>query len=817
MSEMPNHRHIEEKWNKTWQQLKLGKYKGNKTSKFYLLEMFAYPSGDLHIGHLRNYVLGDVLHRYKLMNGFDVIHPVGWDSFGLPAEEAAIKRNIAPDKWTMNNISISGNTLKRMGFLYDWDREVITSSPDYYKWTQWIFIELFKKGLVYRKKAFVNWCPNCNTVLANEQVEQGNCWRCKATVKKIQKVQWFIKITEYAEQLLNDLDRLTGWPENVKIMQKNWIGRSEGLKVTFKVEDSNRNIDIFTTRPDTLFGVTFIAIAPESDILQELNIKSENIETVKKYIEKSLLKTEIERTAQREDKDGVFTGLYAINPMNNEKVEIWVADYVLASYGTGAVMSVPAHDERDHTFAKKYKLNIKPVIMPLTGEWDFNKAAFIDGGILIDSGEFIGLKSNEAIKSINDFIEKHGIGEKTINFKIRDWLVSRQRYWGAPIPMIHCQKCGVIPSPESDLPVLLPDSKDVDFIPKGDSPLASNNEFINTICPKCGSEAKRDPDTMDTFVDSSWYQLRYVDAKNDNEIFSRKNADDQLPIDMYIGGIEHANGHLIYFRFMTKFLRDIGLHGESEPALHLINQGMIMDSKGQIMSKSKGNAVPVGPFVEKYGTDIARGTMLFIGPGYKDALWSEDGIVGVSRFIDRLVRICLKYSDKNAVNTLPINETEKKLFVKLNKSIKSINNDIERFEHNTAIAAIMELVNMIYIEEEKLSPEFISSVLFNILKLTSVFIPHTSEELFSIYNCTESILLEKWPKYDKKWLIDDEIIVIVQVNGKVRAKISVQPGLDEETIFRIATEDDNIKRYLESGKLVKRIYVKNKLLSLVVK
>lgn len=808
---------VQEKWNRKWNELGLAAYKGNGERKYYLLEMFAYPSGDLHMGHLRNYVLGDVIHRYRLMNNHDVIHPVGWDAFGLPAEEAAIKRGIAPDQWTMENIKVSSSTLKRMGLLYDWNRESVTCSSSYYRWTQWIFLKLYERGLAYRKKAYVNWCPSCNTVLANEQVEQGNCWRCKSTVEKREKEQWFIRITDYVEDLLKGIDTLKDWPENVKVMQKNWIGRSEGLTLKFPLEKSKGSIDIFTTRPDTLFGVTFMAIAPESEIIESLNIPDERKKAVEKYISDSLMKTEIERTSQKDGKDGVFTGLYAVNPLNGEKIEVWVADYVLASYGTGAVMAVPAHDERDFQFAVKYKLAIKPVIKPVNGEWDLSQHAYTEPGILVNSGQFDGMESDKAIESIMDFIEHENMGKRTVNYRIRDWLVSRQRYWGAPIPMIHCEKCGIVPVQEESLPVKLPDSREVDFIPKGDSPLASSESFINTICPQCGGKARRDPDTMDTFVDSSWYHMRYVDARNDKEIFSRENADEQLPIDMYIGGIEHANGHLIYFRFITKFLRDIGMHSIDEPALRMVNQGMIMDEHGNIMSKSKGNAVPVGPFIDKYGTDIARGTMLFIGPGYKDALWSEDGITGMTRFIDRIVRISEKHSNSRYRDVKPQNAVEESVFIKLNQTIKQVGEDIERFEHNTAIAAIMEMVNMIYSNEESMRTEFISAVLYNVLKMTAVFIPHTSEELFSAYNESKSVFLADWPRYREDCLSEDSVTVVVQVNGKVRAKITVKTDASEEYVLESAMNDENVQRYTDSKEIVKRIFVRNKLLSLVVK
>lgn len=812
---MKDHRHVEEKWNRVWQNLNLQKYKNNGNNKYYLLEMFAYPSGDLHMGHLRNYVIGDVLCRYKTMNGFDVMHPVGWDAFGLPAEEAAIKRGIAPDSWTMDNISVSSNTLKTAGLLYDWDREVTTCKPDYYKWTQWIFIQMFKKGLAYRKDAFVNWCPSCRTVLANEQVEQGKCWRCKSEVKKERKTQWFFRITDYAQRLLDDIEHLDDWPENVKTMQRNWIGRSEGLNVHFRIENSEQSIEIFTTRPDTLFGVTFMAIAPESELIEKLEMKPEYAEKVNAYIEHALLKTEIERT-QVGEKDGVFTGVYAVNPVNGDKVQIWVADYVLASYGTGAVMAVPAHDTRDHAFASKYGIPVKTVIMP-DNEWDFSKEAFTEEGTMTESGDFTGMRSSEAIVSISDYIEKMNSGSRTVHYRIRDWLVSRQRYWGAPIPMIHCEKCGVVPVPEEQLPVLLPDSNDVDYTPKGVSPLASSNAFINVKCPVCGGDAKRDPDTMDTFVDSSWYQLRYTDPRNDKKIFDKETADKLLPIDMYIGGIEHANGHLIYFRFITKVLSDLGYVKCSEPAAKLINQGMIMDEQGQIMSKSKGNAVPVGPFFERFGVDLARGTMLFIGPAYKDAIWSENGITGMQRYMDRLVRFSEKHAKKGMTECRPGNDDEKTVFIKLNQVIKSVSRDIELFEHNTAIASLMELLNMLYQVEDKLTEQFMSGVLHMFLKLNAVFLPHISEELFSLYEISESVFLEKWPVFDENYLEEDTVTVVIQINGKLRSKAEVSQDADENTVMELAKKDETVLKHIEGRIIVKSIYIKGKLLNIVVK
>lgn len=804
-------------WNKRWFDLGLNKYKGGKGRKFYLLEMFAYPSGDLHMGHLRNYVIGDVLCRYKLMNGFDVMHPVGWDAFGLPAEEAAIKRGIAPDSWTMENIGVSSSTLKKMGLLYDWDREVVTCRSDYYKFTQWLFIQMYKNNLAYRKKAYVNWCPKCQTVLANEQTEGGVCWRCKSEIEKKELEQWFFRITDYAQKLLDGIDKLEGWPENVRTMQRNWIGRSEGLNITFKIENSSDSIEVFTTRPDTLYGVTFAAVAPESDIASKLTIPEPHRNDVEEYIRKSILKTEIERTSTEKEKDGVFTGLYAVNPANGGRVKIFIADYVLGSYGSGAVMGVPAHDTRDFAFAKKYDIDIMPVIKPAEGDWDFSKGAFTDEGVLIESGKFSGMKSENAVDGISDFIESSNAGSRTVNFRIRDWLVSRQRYWGAPIPMIHCSKCGTVPVPDGQLPVLLPESSEVDFTPKGVSPLASHSEFMNVKCPICGGDAKRDADTMDTFVDSSWYQLRYTDARNENEIFDRKKADELLPVDMYIGGVEHANGHLIYFRFITKVLKDLGYIDADEPASALFNQGMIMDASGQIMSKSKGNAVPVGPFIDKYGCDIARGTELFIGPAGKDAIWSEDGITGMTRFIERFEKFCMTHARSGMTDAHPDSAAERTLFVKLNRTVKQIGEDIESFNHNTALAALMELMNLLYKHEKEMSEQFASGVVYTTLQIASPFLPHLCEELFAVYSSADSVFLTEWPKYSDEYLKDDNITVAVQINGKMRGRVEVQLTSSEDDVYNAALNDKNVSKYLEGMDVLKRIYVKEKLLNIVVK
>ncbi|MEJ5307264.1 MAG: leucine--tRNA ligase [candidate division WOR-3 bacterium] len=809
---------IQEKWNRRWKELSLEKFKNDPNKKkYYLLEMFAYPSGDLHMGHLRNYVIGDVLYRYRIMNGYDVLHPVGWDAFGLPAEGAAIKRGVAPDKWTYNNIAVSSSTLKKMGLLYDWDREVITCREDYYKWTQWIFIKLYENGLAYRKRSYVNWCPSCQTVLANEQVEQNRCWRCGSEITKKELEQWYFKITSYAQRLLDGLELLKGWPENIKTMQKNWIGRSDGVTIEFRIKNTDKSIKVFTTRPDTIFGVTFLAVAPENEILKELEFDSQKKEEIERYIEQSIKKSEIERSSTEKEKDGVYTGYKCINPLNNREVKLFVCDYVLSGYGTGAVMGVPAHDQRDFEFAKKYGIEIVQVIRPKDSTWDFSNGAFVDEGITINSGEFSDMDSSVMKEKVTDFIEEKGFGKRSVNYRLRDWLISRQRYWGAPIPMIHCKNCGIVPVPEKDLPVLLPDSSEVDFTPKGESPLGSHKGFMNVKCPKCGNNALRDPDTMDTFVDSSWYQLRYADPKNDKKIFEKELVDKFLPVDMYIGGAEHANGHLIYFRFITKVLKDLGYLSFEEPALALFNQGMIMDKNGKVMSKSAGNAVPVGPFVDKYGSDLARGTELFIGPAGKDALWSEDGITGISRFLDRFDKFASKYNKILIKEYVPKNEIEKKVYVKLNRTIKQVGEDIENFNHNTAIASLMELLNLLYKEEQNLSFEFLNFVIYKYTQIISPFIPHLSEEIYQGFNEKDSIFLTQWPEFDKNNLEDEKITVVIQINGKVRERIEIEKDSTSDEVLKEALSNPAVQKYLQDGHLEKHFYVPNRLINLIVK
>lgn len=800
---------IEDRWRKWWEAQGIYRTtdRPEPDRKFYVLEMFAYPSGDLHIGHLRNYVLGDVLTRYKMMQGYQVLHPVGWDAFGLPAENAAIRHGIHPRDWTMKNIEISRESYRLMGISYDWTREILTCEPKYYKWTQWIFLLLYKRGLAYRKPAYVNWCPNCQTVLANEQVSDGRCWRCSSVVVKRKLTQWFFKITAYAERLLDDLKYLEGkWPDEVINLQRNWIGKSEGVRIVFRLPEFDKQLPVFTTRADTVFGVTFIAIAPEHEVLEGLPLSEE----VHQYIERSLRISEIERTSREREKTGVFTGMYAVHPFTGERIPIYVCDYVLATYGTGIVMGVPAHDQRDFEFAKKYGLPIKVVIKPVDGELSepLDKA-YEEYGVMVQSGKFTGLTSEEGISAVADELKAMGLGGREVQFHLRDWLVSRQRYWGAPIPMIHCPRCGVVPVPEEELPVRLPEV--VDYAPKGKSPLESVPEFINTKCPRCGGDAKRDPDTMDTFVDSSWYQLRYTDPHNDNEIFDLNVAKRWLPIDQYIGGIEHATGHLIYFRFITKVLYDAGISPVSEPALRLFTQGMILNEDGKVMSSSKGTAVPVRPLVQRVGADVARVGVLFLGPPEKEGIWSERVVEGARRFLDRVYRIVTENLDIITEN-VPANDSI--LLRKINYTIKKVTEDIEHFHYNTAIAALMELVNEFYKSEKD---ETLGYGLYTLVKLIAPFAPYLAEELWHRIGGEGSVFHTSWPQYDPAKVYLPEIEIPVQVDGKLRARLQVPFDVTEDDIRKRALEHPKIRQHI-MGKQVKRIIVvPKKLINIVTK
>ena len=800
---------IEKKWQKIWIDKKFFETDINSKEKpkFYCLVMFPYPSGHLHMGHVRNYVIGDVIAQYKRMNGFNVFHPIGWDAFGLPAENAAIKNNIHPKKWTKDNIDYMRNQLKQLGISYDWSREISTCEPEYYRWNQWLFIKMFEKGLAYKKISPVNWCPSCQTVLANEQVENGMCWRCGSSVEERNLEQWFLKITKYAEELLDGHKLLEdGWPEEVLIMQKNWIGKSTGAEVDFSI--GSEKIRVFTTRPDTLFGATFLVLSPEHPSIEKFGLHKKP--EIQEYIKNSKKKTRNERILNRE-KTGVFTGVYAINPVNNEKIPVWIADYVLLEYGTGAIMCVPAHDQRDWEFAKKYNLKIREVIK--SSESNIEKQAYEGEGTMINSGEFSGLSSEKGKEEIIKWLEKKGLGTKKINYRLKDWLISRQRYWGTPIPIIYCEKCGIIPVDEKELPVLLPEN--VKITGTGESPLKSVPEFIETKCHRCGSSAKRETDTMDTFVDSSWYFLRYCDPKNDRLPFDKKIVDYWLPVDQYIGGIEHACMHLMYARFFHKVLRDLGLLNSDEPFTRLLTQGMVTLG-GVAMSKSRGNIVEPTEVIGKYGADTIRLYILFAAPPEKQLEWSDEAIEGCWRFLNRIWRLKEIIYQENQKKISVSKEEKDKLLRKLHQTIKKVTDDIEkRYQFNTAIAHIMELVNELY-QYKSLGDETSKSVFEKIVVLISPFAPHIAEELSEKIGLKEeSIRLANWPEFNPELIEEPSVEIVVQINGKLRGKIKTKRDTSEEEIKTQVLNDTKIKNYIK-GQIVKQIYIPNKLLNIVV-
>ncbi|ANQ53369.1 leucine--tRNA ligase [Thermosipho sp. 1063] len=815
---------IEEKWQEIWDKEKVFETpQRSEKKKFYNLVMFPYPSGTLHVGHVKNYVIGDIVARYKRMKGYNVLHPFGYDAFGLPAENAAIKNKIHPEKWTFKNIEIIKSQIKKIGISYDWAREVITCTESYYKWTQWIFLKLYKNGLAYKKKAAVNWCPSCQTVLANEQVVDGKCERCGTEVTMKHLEQWYFKITDYAERLLNDLEKLEGWPENVKTMQKNWIGKSTGAEIEFPVDGLDMKIKIFTTRPDTLWGVTFMAIAPESPLVETL-VTEDRKEELSKFLRKVSLEDRFKRTSLEAEKEGFFLGRYAINPVTKEKIPIYVANYILYEYGTGAIMAVPAHDQRDFDFAKKYNLPIRVVIDNPESSIDASKMekAYEEEGVMVNSGPFDGIRSTKALGKIIEYIEKEGIGKRSVQYKLRDWLISRQRYWGAPIPVVYCEKCGVVPVPEKDLPVKLP--KDVEFLPTGQSPLSLDEQFLNTTCPKCGGPAKREADTMDTFVDSSWYYLRYVNPKLEDKPFDKEDVNYWMPVNQYIGGVEHAVLHLLYSRFITKVLHDLGYLDFEEPFENLFTQGMIYKD-GWKMSKSKGNVVSPDEMIKKYGADTLRTYILFMAPPEKDAEWSDAGIEGVNRFLKRLwnnvYSILPKIKDVKAENIQLKDKSEKDLRRKLHRIIKKITEDIEGgFKFNTAIAGLMELNNSLseYLNKSReLNLPLLRELVEKLTLILSPFAPHMAEEIWHDLGNETLIVNEKWPSYDESALQVDEVTIIIQINGKVRGKILAKVDTNEEDIKKLAFENPKISSYLKGKDVVKVIYVKNKLLNIVVK
>ncbi len=827
MKERYDFREIEAKWQKRWAEENIYKTADfSERPKYYCLEMFPYPSGKLHMGHVRNYSIGDVVARFKTMQGYHVLHPMGWDAFGLPAENAAIKHgNIHPADWTMDNIRAMRTQLKQLGISYDWDREIATCHPGYYKWTQWLFLQLYHKGLAYKKKAAVNWCPSCATVLANEQVKEGACERCKTPVEKRELEQWFFKITAYAERLLKDLELLEGWPEKVKIMQENWIGRSEGAEIRFPVDGMDEEIVVFTTRPDTVFGVTYMVLAPEHPLVEKLIEGRPEAGAVRDFVRRVRNLSEIARTATDAEKEGLFTGAYCINPLNGERVPILVANYVLMEYGTGAVMGVPAHDQRDFEFARKYNLPIRVVIQPPGMELDPQAMteAYAGDGVMVNSGQFNGLSKDEGIRAVIAYLEEKGLGRGQVNYRLRDWLISRQRYWGAPIPIVYCERCGIVPVPEEDLPVLLP--RDVEFKPTGQSPLADCPEFVNTSCPRCGGPARRETDTMDTFMCSSWYYYRYTSPRDDKQPWDRARVDYWLPVDQYIGGVEHAILHLLYSRFFTKVLYDLGLVSIQEPFTNLLTQGMVLKD-GAKMSKSRGNVVSPEEIVARYGADTARLFILFAAPPERDLEWSDQGVEGCYRFLNRVWRLVTSVAEglleappKPAGRLVGVNRQMHRL---THLTIKKVTEDVgNRFNFNTAVSAIMELVNALYqykeVPETDRDPAVLREAVEHLLILLAPFAPHITEELWEITGHTESIHRQPWPSYDPEAIVEDEITIVVQINGRVRERVLVPADITPEQMKEVVLAQPRVQKLVEGKQIVKVIPVPGKLVNIVVK
>lgn len=819
---------IEAKWQKYWEENKTFKVEMDKDKpKSYVLEMFPYPSGNLHMGHVRNYSIGDVIARFRTMKGFNVLHPMGWDSFGMPAENAAIKHNIPPKKWTLENIANMTRQLKALGLSYDWDREVTTCKEDYYKWTQWFFELFYKRGLAVKKESAVNWCDTCNTVLANEQVIDGKCWRCDHEVVKKDLSQWFFKITDYADELLKDLDLLPGWPERVKTMQHNWIGRSEGLEFSFEIPALNDSVAVYTTRPDTAYGVTFMALAAEHPLIKKICENNPKADEINAFCERVRNQSEIERTSSESEKEGVFTGVYCINPFTGRKVEIWVTNYVLYDYGTGAVMGVPTGDQRDWMFADKYGIEKIVTICPIGKELKLEEmtCAYEEKeGMLVNSGEFTGMEMHKAMSAIMDKAEAEGFGKRRVNYRLRDWLISRQRYWGAPIPIIYCPHCGEVLVPEDQLPVRLPE--DVSFTAGAKSPLATSEEFVHCKCPKCGADATRETDTMDTFLCSSWYYLRYTDAHNDKMPFDKELNNYWGPVDQYIGGIEHAILHLLYSRFFVKVLRDAGLVDYDEPFSNLLTQGMVIKD-GAKMSKSLGNVVSPEEILSKYGADTARLFILFAAPPERELEWSDQGVEGSFRFLNRIWRIVQAFETvlKQKVTEYDhsnLNEADKDLRRVLHSSIKKVTNDIEtRFNFNTAISTMMELVNALYAYKEAAKEPnagLIYEAISDLIKMMSPFVPHITEELWrGAIDANSSVHEQSWPECDEEALKVDNVEIVLQVNGKVRGRLTVPAEATKEELEKIAMADANVQAHIGDATVRKVICVPGRLVNIVAK
>ena len=815
---------IEARWQNIWETEHSCHTEMDDTKpKYYVLEMFPYPSGKLHMGHVRNYSIGDVVARFRTMEGYNVLHPMGFDSFGMPAENAAIKNKVHPAQWTYANIENMERQQKALGLAYDWSREVITCREDYYRWTQWLFELFYKKGLAYKKAASVNWCDTCGTVLANEQVEDGKCWRCKSEVHKKNLAQWFFKITDYADELLADLAKLPGWPERVKTMQENWIGRSEGLEFRLPAPALQTEIPVYTTRPDTVFGITFLALAPEHPLVDKICAISDKADEIRVFCTRVKKQSDIERASSESEKEGIFTGLYCTNPFNGEQVEIWITNYVLFEYGTGAVMAVPSEDQRDWMFATKYGIRKILTIRPPEGELhleDMTEAYVEKEGFLINSGKFTGMEMHAAMGAIIAEAEAQGFGKRRINYRLRDWLISRQRYWGAPIPIINCEKCGEVLVPEEELPVRLPE--DVSFEQGAVSPLSSSEHFLHCKCPKCGGDAIRETDTMDTFICSSWYYYRYADPKNTERPFDRDKVNYWAPVDQYIGGIEHAILHLLYARFFTKVLRDAGMLDFDEPFTNLLTQGMVIKD-GAKMSKSLGNVVSPEEIIEKYGADTARLFILFAAPVERDLDWSDQGVEGAFRFLNRVWRILLQFED--AIKSAPaacdpsgLTPEETELRRILHLTVKKVTEDVrDRFMFNTAISSIMELVNAFYVFQDKeLSPALARETASALLRMLAPFAPHITAELWSRL-FVGSVHAENWPVYDASALTQDEIEVVLQINGKVRDRVKIAADLDKAAMERLVTELPRAKELTEGKTIVKVVCVPGKLVNIVVK
>jgi leucyl-tRNA synthetase len=864
MDERYEPQQLEKKWQSHWDNSRLFKVDLNPDlPKYYLMEMFPYPSGKIHMGHVRNYTIGDVVARYKRMQGFNVLHPMGWDAFGMPAENAAIANKTHPARWTYDNIDNMRAQLKQLGFSYDWDREIATCTPQYYRWEQWLFLKMLEKDMAYRKEAFVNWCETCQTVLANEQVEAGSCWRCGQAVRQKKLWQWFFRITDYADDLLMHCDQLPGWPEKVTTMQKNWIGRSQGAEIQFSIEGRDRSISVFTTRPDTVFGATFMCLAPEHPLVVELSAGTEHETQIQEFIERVSMLERTSKAVETYEKEGVFTGAYCINPMNGRRMPVYTANFALMEYGTGAVMSVPAHDQRDFDFARKYGLEIVVVVNPADQDRPLDGGAmaeaFTADGIMVNSGDFNGLSNREAMEKIIARLESQGSGKGAISYRLRDWGISRQRYWGAPIPVVHCPACGVVPADEKDLPILLPE--DADLLEGGRSPLPALESFVKTTCPSCGrKDARRETDTMDTFVESSWYFERYCSPDCSTGMFEKQDVDYWMPVDQYIGGVEHAILHLLYSRYFTRVLKDMGLVQYKEPFTRLLTQGMVCKETtscpqhgflfpeqvaentdgrqctlcgqpvtvGRVekMSKSKRNVVDPSTLLEQYGADTTRLFCLFAAPPERDLEWSDQGVDGSARFLHRVWRLAFTWmplEDAQVFDGAPdqLEEPLRGLYKKAHQTIDKVTRDIEdRFHFNTAISAVMELVNQMY----TITPDDTASqqagvmrhALETVVVLLSPIAPHFCEEIWQSLGHTDSILRAPWPRHREDALVKDEAMIVVQVNGKLRGRFAVAPDTEEEVLKKHALEDERINKFIEGKTIRKIIVVPNKLVNIVV-